>query len=1077
MSLENQTESFPGEAAESFREPKKHSKLSYTREFLLSLSELDVCKTFPSGFDPSVLSEFEDASHGIQDRQRIPSSLPFQSYRRTEYGSSPPTKGDSSNYSHGIYGKWDNRSSGRNERDSDSQSDWDSDTGRRHCNQTRRSWQSPEHDGLLGSGSFPRPSGYVAELSAPKVRSNDHYQLNRTNEPYHPPRPYKAVPHLRRGTNDSYNDETFGATECASQDKAEEERRRRESFELMRKDQKKALQEKNSLNPDKHKNGHIADIVDLLGDTKDGKRVFNRSNELDESLTQPISNNDSSKSSVQIPGSRPLVPPGFKSTILEKSSTTRPATHSNSAKVEATEIEESLVHSKAVVQNGTIDIQEVRQSAQKMGFREQQLEIMSIPIPSLNRGEQIVDSSADLEVSYKNLGVDNQLNRLSSLSEASETQDVSRSVEFDTKNVTGPKIIGNSKQDHSKAILEQLLGSASTVNLGESSAIVERHDAEGDGSWSPNTVPSSKFAHWFLEDEKKAALDPMKARPSDLLSLIVGGERSGTQVSDVKATKHIPPDFPIQSAGLTNRNLTSTMASSTIGFSEQEAVLPILTCKDLEQTILSEYSESSETLKAPVKGLSFSGPKTEESKADIDDRASRHLLSLLKKGSGLIDSADSPNLESGSLDKLQAFEGAIVGSSLDNSRQEKTENVHQSGRTLTLETLFGSAFMKELQSVEAPVSIQRGSGSSTRIDISEPHGLSFGVMGDALFPTSIVGIGSERSNQESNILQSKPDKVENWLGIKDTQVEVAPSNHQSAVLSKLSGFDVAVDVQLPEEESLITVGDPVNNTPNSMFMSTANSTKRQLLLSDKPLDISEKLAALSTVFKDERRMVGQEGPPFVHGPYDPMEADIPFRNFHAQPSSPHFQPPPMNRGRPFFHPLDSYPTHISSQMNFMAPEGIPGHDAPANQQFPTNLSRPSFHHPHTGPPAGYDLPHHSMLQQMQMSGNFPPPHLRQEFPRGALLPPHPNNHVTGFPRAQNTIHGLPFVHQQPNFGGSGMQLQAPDVSGGTNHPEAFQRLLEMELRANSMKIHPFGAASRGQGMRGHELDNRGFRYR
>ena len=73
-----------------------------------------------------LISEFEDAFQGIQDWPRIHGSVPFQSYRRTDYSSSPPTKGDSSSYSQGIYGKWDSRSSGRSERDTDPQSDWDS---------------------------------------------------------------------------------------------------------------------------------------------------------------------------------------------------------------------------------------------------------------------------------------------------------------------------------------------------------------------------------------------------------------------------------------------------------------------------------------------------------------------------------------------------------------------------------------------------------------------------------------------------------------------------------------------------------------------------------------------------------------------------------------------------------------------------------------------------------------------------------------------------------------------------------------------------------------------------------------
>ena len=35
------------------------------------------------------------------------------------------------------------------------------------------------------------------------------------------------APHSRRETNDSFNDETFGSLECTSEDRAEEERKRR----------------------------------------------------------------------------------------------------------------------------------------------------------------------------------------------------------------------------------------------------------------------------------------------------------------------------------------------------------------------------------------------------------------------------------------------------------------------------------------------------------------------------------------------------------------------------------------------------------------------------------------------------------------------------------------------------------------------------------------------------------------------------------------------------------------------------------------------------------------------------------
>lgn len=50
-----------------------------------------------------------------------------------------------------------------------------------------------------------------------------------------------------------------------------------------------------------------------------------------------------------------------------------------------------------------------------------------------------------------------------------------------------------------------------------------------------------------------------------------------------------------------------------------------------------------------------------------------------------------------------------------------------------------------------------------------------------------------------------------------------------------------------------------------------------------------------------------------------------------------------------------------------------------------------------------------------------------------------------------------------------------NMNDAGNPPEAFQRLIEMELRANSKQIHPF-VAGHSQGMHGPEVDM-GFRYR
>lgn len=62
--------------------------------------------------------------------------------------------------------------------------------------------------------------------------------------------------------------------------------------------------------------------------------------------------------------------------------------------------------------------------------------------------------------------------------------------------------------------------------------------------------------------------NPPQARSTDLLSLIVGGEKAGPQVSNVKATDHISPTLSFQSSELNNKHLASNMASSTFGISE-----------------------------------------------------------------------------------------------------------------------------------------------------------------------------------------------------------------------------------------------------------------------------------------------------------------------------------------------------------------------------------------------------------------------------------------------------------------------------------------------------------------------------
>ncbi|KAK8478991.1 hypothetical protein V6N11_059525 [Hibiscus sabdariffa] len=1081
MSLENDGQHSLGRPADTSKESQEKSRISYTRDFLLSLSELDVCKKLPPGFDKSILSEFEDAS---QDRQRIPGT--FSGYRRNEYSSSPPTRGESGNYSRGIHGRWDSRSSGKSDRDSDTQSDWDSDHGRRHGNQSRQSWQGLEHDGLLGSGSFPRPSGFTAGASAPKFRANDQYHLNKSNEPYHPPRPYKAAPHSRRETNDSFNDETFGSTECTNEDRTEEERKRRASFESWRKEQQKAFQEK-KINPERRKDDF--DIFELLVDSKDDKGPANRIKESDEPI--PASNIVSEKPSlpIQNPASRPLVPPGFASSSLEKNFGTKTSLHSRSSQVGSSDIEGSLSESKgSLLFNGISNDLLAKQSKQheEETSSEQKLESKSIHLLDNNKSVKAPNFSSALDKFNETTSKDSHIYKSSSLSEVFVAPGNIGVTEFDSKKLLADKMLTETSQDDSTSILDKIFGSAVIADGGGSTSFTEPNDSNADESCSLDSSHSSKFAHLFLDEEKKAVDDLSPRRPKHLLSLIQGGEKGDSH--DRMVTKHVSSNFPLQISELADGHVRSNLTSTGIVNSEQSwnindgnnsaAVPAVLTCEDLEKSILSESTGNDLSLPPAVERWKIPDTECEKQEVNVNNHASQHLLSLLQNKTSTNTIVSSANHDIRPSERLQSTETATADMAPCDSIDTNAENASGLGKSLTLEALFGSAFMKELQSVGAPASVQRGSIESARVDVFESNRLPLNVADDSLLP-STDNIGLNGNNFEKNILpftqreQMKSDGIEgHLLGFNGAPSAVDSSLLRAGLGSKLGGFDGSAETGLPEEDSLLGVSNLVE-----LQNFIAASVKAEPLPSQEtPIDVAEKLAALKAVFQDEIPVLGGKAPPFLPGPYDMREPDIPFRNQNIQASSPHLHRQ-LNHGGPLVHSLDLHPSNVSSQMKFMAPEGIIHHDAPPNHQFPANMLRPV--HRHSSGLTGLDPPiHHPILQQMQMPGNFPPPNLQRGFPGVAPPPPHSNNQMTGLLPGLNQMHGFPLGHglrhPQPNFAGLGMP-PGHDVGSGSHHPEALQRLIEMEHWSKSTQMSPFGR-SQGQGIYGHELDM-GFQYR
>jgi len=119
---------------------------------------------------------------------------------------------------------------------------------------------------------------------------------------------------------------------------------------------------------------------------------------------------------------------------------------------------------------------------------------------------------------------------------------------------------------------------------------------------------------------------------------------------------------------------------------------------------------------------------------------------------------------------------------------------------------------------------------------------------------------------------------------------------------------------------------------------------------------------------------------------------------------------------------------------------------------------------------------HLMLQQMSMPGNFPP----EGLPRG-VLPSQPVRHMAGYRPEIGNVNNFHMHPRQPNYGEFGLMMPGPsgqEVRG--NHPEAFERLMQMEMSARSkqQQVHhqAMAAGPVPGGMYGHELDTK-LRYR
>ncbi|KAG5405250.1 hypothetical protein IGI04_011369 [Brassica rapa subsp. trilocularis] len=840
-----------------FYNKKMKPRISYTRNFLLSLKDKDVCTklpNLPTEFNDLLLRDTEDPS---PERLRISGDFGL---RRNDYSSSPPTRGELGSNSRGTHGRWEGRSGGWNDKDADSShSDRDpGERGRRSGLPSRRPWQPPEHDGLLGKGSFPKPSGFGAGSSGPRPQSNDTYQLRRSNEPYHPPRPYKAEPYTRRDARDSLNDETFGASDSTSEDRAEEERKRRASFELLRKEHQKVFQERQKSNPDLRKNDF--DFTELLGESKDEKERPSRSDEVHNTPSDPGSSNHSFPPQSNAP--RPLVPPGFASTVLERKQGGKP-------QAETSQHERSPLNPKGVnMVNAGITI----------GSSEMLVEGEAVRVYSPDTSEKAANIPSFVGISTNTVNQDKSFENISSISTAAEAQG------YPIKTEQAPVTLEHKKSlEDGPSILDKIFNTAINLNSGDSSSITQKIVVKVEETKSPQTVKSSKFAHLFLEEDNKPDEDPPSSRPpGGLLSLLQGADKLQGH-----ATKNID-------------KLSNTSASKPV-----TAVPPVLTCEDLEQSILSEVSEINlpPPPSLPV-DQDFSVPslkKTKQRKASVDDQASQHLLSLLQR------SADPKSQDT------------VTETRLPPSVKASTAGEADPGKSLTLENLFGSAFMNELQSIGEPV--------SGRAMVADAPG---------------VTLRSDRSMGElSQRNQIRPD----------------------GLTGGLQG--------LPGDGNFLGVGDPVNPQKYMSFPGSHNQEP------EVTFDISGKLATLNSGPRNDRpTMGGQDGPFLQRHPqqYAHVKPQLDFmgqgsiRGQHQDSSPNHPFPPNMIHHRPPFQnsttsglpEFDHLPPHMMHMQDNLQRQhlmqGFPG-GGPPHHQSPNVNNQMQGLIPELNPSQGFPFAH------------------------------------------------------------------------------------------------------------------------
>ncbi|RRT60347.1 hypothetical protein B296_00036565, partial [Ensete ventricosum] len=820
---------------------------------------------------PGISQCSELVEPSVFERQRGFGGLTFQSTKRSDSGSSPPNRLEgASTYFRGSSGRWDARSSG------------------------------PETtDGDLPSNREASMQGYAGS-SGQKARATSHFQLNRTSEPYQPPRPYKCSIVL-----------CYQLSLCM------------------------ALQPMHSLESQGSFSGTLNDLP-LDGTDNDPEKRHQSAVCLDNSMLKTGSMSDLV---VNVDEKLAIPPLGLK-----------------------------------VV---------------KLPMNAENISCSTSGSPKVNKiWEEVIEN------------------------------DVSNTKEekFEVTN--------SLMQDSSVSILEKLLGGSVVKTSGSSPTSSANLLCLCRVELVYHLKGNLIFSDMLTENKQVEDLSS-----KDLLSLIVNNEKvksSSSIISGDKAIEHMAPSLPIKISDTTEKLDVSTATSLMVGIPEQyhQGVKPdlspaVLTCEDLEQSFMANITGSSRPQHA-VRGPWKTTDGKMEHKLDVDDHASQHLLSLLQKGTKKEKAASvTPDgLDAEFFDKISitdANSGFKLGIA-EKPTSRNSEPAPSSEKTLTLEALFGAAFMNELQSAQAPVSVQRVTdGGINTTEVPTSLRLPFQNSDAGFFSSSSGDYKQNKPSHEMDMVSTNQ--------IQDASVHHAggPSKeHENSLIEDskhvASGFEErALGIHLPDEDNLITTSDSLDSIISSGPSPFPNATRSEELLSENSVE-SLNYNLLNAITRDAERIPSSslDGLPPFRTPRDLVGSDNLYHHLQGR-TSPQL-PRIINHARPL-HPGLDHLTNRNQQMKFIGPEGI-HHDPRRNlleNVVPLNTSNYASG-PHIEPPD-----YHLMLQQMPIPGSYPQQLSLPGFPRGVPLPHH-LNHMQGYIPEMNNVHNISLHQQHPAYGSLGMGI-------------------------------------------------------